>query len=103
VSTTYSPIHQPKQHTGILVAAVTACIVVLVAVAAITGLAYGRHSTSHVTPSAASHTVTPANPVMPTPHAASVPIGAIAAINQYETQNGPGAGKWSSSRHRCPR
>jgi hypothetical protein len=94
VSTVYSPIHQPKQHAGILVAAVTACLVVLVAVAAVAGFAYGRHSTSLVTPSAASHTVTPANPVMPTPDASLVPSGATAAINHYETQNGPGAGKW---------
>jgi hypothetical protein len=74
--------------------AVTACIVVLVAVAAVSGFAYGRHVTNHVTPSAPSHAVTPANPVMPTPDASSVPSGATAAIDHYETQNGPGVGKW---------
>ena len=28
------------------------------------------------------------------PNTSSVPNGATAAINRYETQNGPGAGKW---------
>jgi hypothetical protein len=92
VSTTYSPAHEPRQHAGILVAAATACIVVVLAVAAVAGFAAGRHSISHVTPSTPTHTVTPANPV--TPNASSVPSGATAAINSYETQNGPGAGKW---------
>jgi hypothetical protein len=94
MSTIYPPINQPKQHSGILVAALTACVVVIVAVAAVAGFAYGRHSTSHVAPSAPSHAVTPLNPVAPTPDASSVPSGATAAINHYETQNGPGVGKW---------
>jgi hypothetical protein len=31
---------------------------------------------------------------MPTPDASSVPSAATAAIGPYETQNGPGVGKW---------
>jgi hypothetical protein len=85
MSTIHSPINRSKRPTGILVAAVAACVVVIVAVAAFAGIAYG-HSISHNTPSAPSHTVTPLKPV--------VPSGATAAIKKYETQNGPGAGKW---------
>ena len=94
MSTIYSPTNEPRQHAGIFIAAATACIVVVLAVAAVAGFAVGRHSVSNVTPSAPSHAVTPANPVMPTPVSSTVPSGAIAAINGYETQNGPGVGKW---------
>jgi hypothetical protein len=93
VSTIYSPANESKQR-GILVAAATACVVVVLAVAAVAGFALGRHSITTVTPSTPSHAVTPANPIMPTPVSSTVPSGAIAAINSYETQNGPGVGKW---------
>jgi hypothetical protein len=94
VSTIYAPTHEPKQRAGILVAVATACIIVILAVAAVAGFAFGRHSISHVNPSAPSHAVTPASPVVPTPISSTVPSGAITAINSYETQNGPGVGKW---------
>jgi hypothetical protein len=94
VSTIYSPHNEAKKHVGTLVGAVTACVVLVVAVAAVAGFAFGRHSISHVTPSASGHTVAPTNPVTPRPDASSVPSGATAAINRYETQNGPGVGKW---------
>ena len=94
VSTVYSPTHEPQQQANIFVAAATACIVVILAVAAVAGFALGRHSTSTVTPATPSHAVTPANQIMPTPVSSTVPSGAIAAINSYETQNGPGVGKW---------
>lgn len=93
MSTLYSPTNEPRQHAGILVVAATACIVVVLTVATVAGFALGHHSIGHIAPSAPSHTVTPANPVMPT-SASSVPSGATAAINSYETQNGPGVGKW---------
>ena len=93
MSTIYPPTHEPGQRARILAAAVTVSIAVVLAVAAVAAFALGRHSVSHSTPATPSHTVTPANPVMPTP-APSVPNGATAAINSYETQNGPGAGKW---------
>ncbi len=92
MSTIYSPAHEPKHHTRILVTTATACIVIVLAVAAVAGFAAGRHSIGHTTPSAPAHTVTPAIPAMPTP--ASMPSGATAAIKSYETQNGPGVGKW---------
>jgi hypothetical protein len=94
VSTIYSPANETQQRSGMFVAAATACIVVILAVAAVAGFALGRHSISHVTPSAPSHAVTPANPVNPTPASSNVPSGALTAINSYETQNGPGVGKW---------
>jgi hypothetical protein len=93
MSTIYSPANEPRQHSGIFVAAVTACVVLIVAVAAVGGFAFGRHSTS-LPPSTPSHTVTPANPVTPRPNTSSVPRAATAAINRYEAQNGPGFGKW---------
>ncbi len=94
VSTTYSPANGPRQHAGILVVVAATCIAVVVAVTAVAGFALGHHSIRHVTPSTPSHAVTPAHPVIPTPDVSSVPIAATAAINGYETQNGPGVGKW---------
>ena len=93
MSTIYSPAQEPGRRARILPVAVTVSIVVILALAAVAAFAVGRHSISHGTPATPSHTVTPANPVMPTP-ASSVPNGATAAINGYETQNGPGVGKW---------
>lgn len=93
MSTIYSPVHEPGRRVRILPAAAVVSIVVVLAVAAVAAFALGRHSISHSAPPTPSHTVTPANPVMPTP-ASSVPNGATAAINSYETQYGPGVGKW---------
>jgi hypothetical protein len=88
MSTIESPINQRRHPAGIIVAAITACVVVIVALAAFAGFAYG-HSTSHSTTAVHRHAV------MPTPIVVStVPSGATAAITHYETQNGPGAGKW---------
>ena len=94
MSTVYSPTTTPKQHAGIFAAVVTGCVVVIVAIAAVAGFAVGHHSISHVTPSTPSHAVTPANPATPKSASSSVPSGATSAINRYETQNGPGVGKW---------
>lgn len=91
MSTISSPANRPKQHAGILVAVVTACVVVAVAVA---GFALLRHSVSRFTPSTPNHAVTPTKPVTPTPDGSSVPNGATGAINRYETENGPRVGKW---------
>jgi hypothetical protein len=88
MSTIYSPTKAPKQHARIFVAAIIGCAVI-VAIAAVAGFALGRHSTSNGTASTPSHAVTPANPA-----GSSVPTGATTAINRYETQNGPGVGKW---------
>jgi hypothetical protein len=88
MSTIYPPTTTPKQHAGIFIAAVTGFIVVIVAISAVAGFAFGRHSITHVTPS------TPSHAVIPKPAGSSVPSGATAAINRYETKNGPGAGKW---------
>jgi hypothetical protein len=88
MNTVYPPTKTPKQYARTYVAAVIGCVVI-VAIAAVTGFALGRHSTSNGTPSTPSHAVTPAKPA-----GSSVPSGATAAINRYETQNGPGAGKW---------
>jgi hypothetical protein len=87
MSTIDSPINQRRNPAGIIVAAITACIVVIVALAAFAGFAYG-HSTNHAS------SPTPSHAVMPTPIVSTVPSGATAAIAQYETQNGPGTGKW---------
>ena len=70
MSTTYATSNQPRNYTGILTAAVTACIVALVAVVAVAGFALGRHTTSAApapTPAHTTGTVTPAKPVTPTP------------------------------------
>ena len=87
MSTIDSPITQRTHPAGIFVAAITACIVIVVALASFAGFAYG-HSASHGTTPAPSHAV------MPTPIVSTVPSGATAAIDHYETQNGPGTGKW---------
>lgn len=94
MSTIYSPTNMPKQHDGIFAAVVTGCVVVIVAIAAVAGFAFGHHSISHVPPSTPSHAVTPANPATPKPAGSSVPSDATTAITRYETQNGPGVGKW---------
>ena len=70
MSTTYSTSNAPKNYTGILAAAATACIIALVAVVAVAGFAFGRHATSAAPAPAPAHTtgtVTPAKPVTPTP------------------------------------
>jgi Putative peptidoglycan binding domain len=72
MSTTYSTRNEPKNDTGILAAAATACIIALVAVVAVAGFAFGRHTTSAApapapTPTHTTGTVTPAKPVTPTP------------------------------------
>jgi peptidoglycan hydrolase-like protein with peptidoglycan-binding domain len=70
MSTTYSTSNDPRNYTGILTAAITACIVALVAVVAVAGFAFGRHTTSAAPAPAPAHTtgtVTPAKPVTPTP------------------------------------
>jgi hypothetical protein len=88
MSTVYPSAKTPKEHARTYVVAIIGCVVI-VAIAAVAGFALGRHSTSQVTPSAPSHAVTPAKPA-----GSSVPSGATAAIDRYETENGPGAGKW---------
>jgi peptidoglycan hydrolase-like protein with peptidoglycan-binding domain len=69
MSTTYSPINEPKQDKGLLIAAITACVVAVVAICAVAGFAIGRHYTASAAPAPAhtTGTVTPANPVTPVP------------------------------------
>jgi peptidoglycan hydrolase-like protein with peptidoglycan-binding domain len=68
MSTTYTPINEPKQDRGLLVAAITACVVAIVAICAVAGFAIGRHYTASAAPAPAhtTGTVTPSNPVTPT-------------------------------------
>ncbi len=70
MSTTYTTSNEPRNYTGVLTAALTACIIALVAVAvvAVAGFAIGRHATSAAsTPAHTTGTVTPVKPVTPTP------------------------------------
>jgi hypothetical protein len=84
MSTTYTPIDEPKQDRSLLIAAITACVDAIVAICAVAGFAIGRHYTTSAVPAPAhttaiipvtpvtpaptpTHTVTPAKPVTPTP------------------------------------
>ncbi len=79
MSTTYSTSNDSRNYTGILTAAITACIVALVAVVAVAGFAFGRHTTSAApAPAHTTGTVTPAKPVTPTP----APSAAVEALQK---------------------
>jgi peptidoglycan hydrolase-like protein with peptidoglycan-binding domain len=81
MSTTYSTSTAPKNYTGLLAGAATACILALVAVVAVAGFAFGRHATSATpapTPTHTTGTVTPAKPVTPTP----APSAAVATLQR---------------------
>jgi hypothetical protein len=101
MSTNYSTT-EPKQSTGILVAAASFGIVAIVAIVAVVGFALGGHFSTHhaaaapahtsgiiipavpVTPVPA-HTVTPAKPVTPTPSAAVITLQKqLGLLNYYE-------------------
>ena len=103
MSTIYSPTTTPKQHAGIFAAVVTGCVVVIVAIAAVAGFAFGHHSISHVTPSTPSHAVTPANPATPSRRVRRY----RATQRRQSTDTRPRTGQvlenGSSHPRRCPR
>jgi hypothetical protein len=96
--------NERKRHTGLRAVAAT-CTVALAATVGIAGFAFGHYSASQSAAAApADHAAaSPAGGATPAPAASNghaVPSGAIAAIKNYETANGPGAGRWAISSSR---
>jgi hypothetical protein len=84
-----------KRYIGLISAAAAPCI----ALAAIAGLTLGHHSPGHAAAAADAAAIIPTkaaphHTMTPTSKGPAVPSGATAAINHYETKNGPGVGKW---------